>query len=319
MSAPLTPDEHWDLWRRDPRATPFQSPAWQDAWWAELGGGERVDLIARNAAGRAIAALPAFIWVDEGIRKLVPVGAGHSDYLDALVDPDAGEGAIAALWAAAAAVAERSDVMLLRDLRPDSPLLGALPAGWTAEDGPADVCPVLDLPAGTPLDRIISKSHRRKVGHDRLRAEKAGPVDVRLAGPTEIPQALDALFTVHGARWAAEGQAGVLADPRVQAFHRRAAPALHAAGLLRLAVVRHVGEIVAVLLGLADARRRYSYINGVAFTPGQSYGTLAFEQLIAAAVEEAAEAFHFLRGEEPYKYRWGARPVATVTRVVRRS
>lgn len=314
----MIPDERWNLWRRDPRATPFQSPAWIDAWWAELGGGERVDLEARDGTGRLVAAMPAFVWVDEGTRKLVPVGAGHSDYLDALVDPEAGAETVDALWAAAAGAADRWDEMLLRDLRPDSPLLGAVPKGWSVEDGPADVCPVLDLPASVPLERIVSKSHRRKVQHDRLRAERVGPVDVRLAEAEEIAEALDALFALHAARWAAEGQAGVLADPRVQAFYRRAAPALHAAGLLRLAVVRHGGEIVAVLLGLADARRRYSYINGVAFAPGQSYGTLAFERLIAAAVAEGAEAFHFLRGEEPYKYRWGAQATTTVTRIVRR-
>lgn len=319
----MTPEEHWDLWRRDPRATPFQSPAWLDAWWAELGGGERVDLEARDGAGRLIAAMPAFVWHDGGSRKLVPVGAGHSDYLDALVDPAQAEAGVAGLWAAAADAADRWDEMLLRDLRPDSPLLGALPDGWVAEDAACEICPTLALPTGVPLDRIISKSHRRKVQHDRLRAERYGGVTVSMVTRDELAQALDALFALHGERWAAEGEAGVLADPRVQAFHRRAAPALHDAGLLRMALVRHADDsgarIVTVLLGLADRHRRYSYINGVAFTPGQSFGTLAFAYLIEAAVAEGAEAFHFLRGEEEYKYRWGAAAVATVTRLVRKA
>ena len=47
----MTEDEHWALWRRDSRATPFQSPAWLDAWWATLGGGERFTAEARDAAG----------------------------------------------------------------------------------------------------------------------------------------------------------------------------------------------------------------------------------------------------------------------------
>jgi len=314
----VTPEEHWDLWRRDPRATPFQSPAWQEAWWAQLGGGERIDLEARGRNGRLIGAMPAFVWHDEGTRKLVPVGAGHSDYLDALIDPEHAETAIAGFWTAAAEGAGRWDEMLLRDLRPDSPLLGPVPCGWAVEDAPCEACPVLDLPAGVPLERIISKSHRRKVQHDRLRAERFGRVGTSLATREELPEALDALFALHGERWAAQGQVGVLADPRVQAFHAQAAPALFDAGLLRVALVRHEGRMVAVLLGLADARRRYSYINGVAFTPGQSFGTLAFAALIEAAVAEGAEAFHFLRGEEEYKYRWGAKPMGTVTRVVRR-
>lgn len=75
----MTEAEWWDLHRRDPRATPFQSPAWIEAWWTHLGGGERIDAEVRDAAGRVVAALPLFVWNDGGVRRLVPVGAGHSD------------------------------------------------------------------------------------------------------------------------------------------------------------------------------------------------------------------------------------------------
>jgi hypothetical protein len=68
----MTPGEHADLWARDPRATAFQHPAWLDAWWTHLGGGERIDLEARDDAGRLIGALPAFIWVDEGPAQARP-------------------------------------------------------------------------------------------------------------------------------------------------------------------------------------------------------------------------------------------------------
>ena len=316
----MTVEEHWALWRADPRATPFQSPAWLEAWWAHLGSGERVDVEVRSdtdgtGGGALIAALPCFVWVDGPVRRLVPAGAGISDYADALlVDPRA----VGALWEAMAR--EEWDEVLLPDLRPESPLLGDVPSGLAAEDTPHEVCPVLILPADGQVLASLSKSRRRKIVHDRNRADALGGVTTEFATGDAVPDALDALFALHAARWRADGQEGVLADPAVQAFHRAAAAGLDAAGLLRLAVVRHEGRIVAVLHGFADGARGYSYINGVdQTTPGQSFGTLAFAAAIERAAAEGAGAFHFLRGEEPYKYAWGAESVSTTRRVVRRT
>lgn len=314
----MTPDEHWTLFRADPRATPFQSPAWIDAWWAHLGGGERVDVQARDDTGKLIAALPMFVWNDAGVRRLVPVGATQSDYLDALVDP-AAPGARDALWRALLATADCWDALVLHDVRDGSSLLTELPPGWRVVDEPCETCPVLALPPAPPLLPQLGKAQRRKVVHDRHRAEALGGVTVAFARPHEVDGALTALFELHEARWRLEGQEGMLASPEVQAFHRAAAPALAATGLLRMPVVRHDGRIVSVLLGLGDARRGYSYVIGSDFAvPKQSFGTLAFAHLIEACLDEGAREFHFLRGEEAYKYQWGAQPTRTMRRVVTR-
>lgn len=315
----MTADEHWALWRADPRATPFQSPAWLEAWWEHLGGaGERRDVVARDGSGRPIAALPAWVWRDGDVRRLTPVGAGISDYCDALVDP-AAPGAVEALWAEVGC-SDEWDEVLLPDLRPDSPLLGRLPAGLAAEDSPMETCPVLAIPEHGDVLRALTKSQRRKIVHDHHRAERLGGVEAGFATGGAVPEAMDALYALHAARWAIAGEPGVLADPRVQAFHRAVARALDAAGLLRLAVVRHEGRIVAVLHGFCDRARGYSYINGVDLAvPGQSFGTLAFRAAIERAAAEGAREFHFLRGEEPYKYAWGAEPRRTMRRVMRRA
>ena len=256
-----------------------------------------------------------FVWWHDGKRRLAPVGAGQADYSDALIDPEIPE-ALPALWRAFAVI--EWDELWLPDLRGDSPLLGPLPPGWSADDEPTETCPMLTLPAGDLLAGL-SKTQRRKVVHDRHRADRLGGVSVTFAtAPDEIAEALDALFALHAARWAAEGEAGMLAEPKVQAFHRAAAPALTAAGLLRMPVVRHDGRIVSVLLALGDGRRGMSYVIGSEFAPGQSFGTLAFAAAIERAHAEGASEYHFLRGEEPYKYQWGAVPTRTVRRLVRR-
>jgi CelD/BcsL family acetyltransferase involved in cellulose biosynthesis len=303
-------DDAWALWRSDPRATPFQSPAWLNAWATHLGG-QQVHVI--EVPGRAL--LPLFLWDDRGTRKLVPAGAGHSDYCDMIGDPDA----VPALLDAAADAPIAWDELVLPDLRPDSPLLRPPPPGWIATDEPHEICPVLALPMGKSLRELLSKTQRRKLAHDRHRADDLSDLSVSLATAAEVPDAVEAMIALHTAQWNAAGERGMLADSRVRAFHHAAAPALAEAGLLRMAVIRHAGRIVAALLGFRDAERFHSYIGGVDLSvPRQSFGTLAFACLIEAAIAESAREFHFLRGEEPYKYNWGAVPVRTMRRTLRR-
>jgi CelD/BcsL family acetyltransferase involved in cellulose biosynthesis len=118
---------------------------------------------------------------------------------------------------------------------------------------------------------------------------------------------LEALFTLHAARWSERAQPGVLADAAVVAWHREAAPLLLAAGVLRLHGLRLDGEWIALAYVLAHGDRSRYYIGG--FDPRHaalSPGALLIEHAIACAHAEGARAFDFLRGAEPYKYRWGA-------------
>lgn len=312
----MTPAEHWALWEADPRATPFQSPAWIDAWWQVFGGTRRLDIAVRDG-DRLIAALPAHVWQDGDTRRLIPVAAGQSDYSDALIDPAVPD-ATARLWEAMAATAHAWDEVLLPDLRSDSPLLSDPPPGWTVADAPGEVCPVLTLAAG-PFLPSLSKSRRRKIVHDRTRAAAAGPIREAIATLDEIPALLDDLFALHGARWSALGEPGVLSDPATRRFLRIAASNLNDAGLLRITFTNFGGRNVAVLYSLADRSRTHSYAIGTAAdVPGQSFGSMAFATAIEAAVDGGQREFHFLRGEEPYKYQWGATTTSTVRRTARR-
>ena len=71
---------------RAPGATPFQSPAWLMAWWKHFGTGAPRVLTARAGEG-LVGVLPLYELREPGIRKLLPIGIGLSDYIDALVDP----------------------------------------------------------------------------------------------------------------------------------------------------------------------------------------------------------------------------------------
>jgi len=100
----------------------------------------------------------------------------------------------------------------------------------------------------------------------------------------------------------------VLADPRVRRFHGDAILGLLQAGLARLYALEIGGSTAGVYYGFVHAGRAFAYLHG--FDPTYEYespGTILVGHAIEEAVREGAREFHFLRGRESYKYRWGAR------------
>jgi CelD/BcsL family acetyltransferase involved in cellulose biosynthesis len=286
-----------ELWERDAGATPFQSPAWLVPWLRCFAGHEWL-VAAMRRAGRLIGILPLFLVDDAHGRRLLPMGAGISDYLDGVFDPGVGSAEAAFLIAAL----EEWRALDLPQLPPASPLLHApAPDAWSDDRRPAEPCPVIPLPV------VLSRRMRQNLRYYRRRIERGGIVHAIATGRDEALALLECLFTLHGARWRSRGSPGVLADETVRQFHRRAVSALADLGLLRMHVLRRDGTPVAVGYMLAAKGRAYDYITG--FDPevaALGAGTVLVGCAIEAAVAEGAREFDFLRGREAYKYRWGA-------------
>jgi CelD/BcsL family acetyltransferase involved in cellulose biosynthesis len=103
----------------------------------------------------------------------------------------------------------------------------------------------------------------------------------------------------------------------MRAWLEEAACLLEAAGLLRLYALRRHGEILAGILVLAAKGQMHFYIGG--FDPDHarlSPGTILVGHAIAEAERAGMKGFGFLRGQEPYKYRWGAQDEQTYSRLL---
>lgn len=289
------------LWRRG-RASPFQHPAWLLPWWAQFGtGSPRVGTL-RAADGTLVGLLPLYELPEE--RKSLPMGAGLSDYQDALLDPEAPPGAAEALLAA---TLDCDLPCHLPDLPPDAVLREvATPSGWSDILQLADPCPVL-LPDAVPA------TQRRKLRMARHRADRIGGYSVIVDDPGLFAD----LVRLHGQHWRGRGEAGVLADPRVQAFHAAALPKLADAGLLRLRGLRFGETVTAVIYALQSFGRLLFYVSGFdAAHRFESPGTILLGALIDDAAARGVRELHFLRGAEPYKYAWGAIDRHNATRIL---
>lgn len=292
----------WDaLWRRVPGASPFGHPGWLLPWWRQFGTGQpRVACI--HQGGRLAGILPLYV-LDEGTPRLLPIGAGTSDHLDALLEPGV---LVNALLHPLLAEGHPCDLI---EMPPGAALLGlSAPSDWRAtwrEDSP---CPVLALPGtAEALSEAVPARTLRKLRMNRNRAERAGGALIETATADTLAPLIAELTRLHQARWTDAGEAGAFADPRVAGHLAEAAPALLAAGLLRLQAVRLDGEVAAAALALLAPGRILFYLSGYdAARAFESPGTLLLGAMLEEAVREGRREADFLRGGETYKYAWGA-------------
>jgi CelD/BcsL family acetyltransferase involved in cellulose biosynthesis len=308
-------EDWWMLWRRA-AATPFISPAWLLPWWRAFRPGSLLSVALRDDDARLVALAPFYVEDGAHGRRLLPVGIALSDYLDVLIDP-AYTGGRAAL--ARAFDAEPGwDSWSLEELPPGAAALAIHgSAHWRESLERQSACPVLHLPPSRErLSESVPAVRLRKLRTARNRAKRRGGYVIERIGETDAPRFLQALYRLHGARWASQGEPGVLQDERLHRFHSQAAAALLAAGLARLFLISLDGRAVGAYYGLCDGRRAFGYLTG--FDPAYAFespGAVIVGHAIESAVAEGCETFHFLRGRESYKYGWGAADAWSVRRV----
>lgn len=301
--AALEPD-WWDLWLRCPAATPFQSPAWLLPWWRSFAPG-RLRTIAVRQDGQLVGLAPFYLEDGALGRRLLLLGLGTTDYLDVLLDPDRAGPAAAVIEHAALDLDWNS--WELEELASGAAALRLrCPAACAETAAGHSACPTLDLAGPDDLSGCVPTRRRKQLRRALTLAQKRGATEIE---PVEdaADDFLDDLQRLHGARWADQGQSGLLQDDAVRRFHRAALPGLLRSGLARLYRLRIAGQVAGAFHGLSVRGRTYAYLGG--FDPDyahESPGAILIGHAITAALRDGGREFHFLRGQEPYKYAWGA-------------
>lgn len=309
----------WELWRRAPSATPFQCPAWLVPWWHAFSPGT-LFTIACEVSGRLVGLAPLYLEDGHLGRRLLPVGISISDYEDVLVDPAFGR-EVGECIARALEASQSWDAVEWGELSPEAAALSLpIPDGCEDVQSPSSPSPVLPLPATfAALLESCSARHRRKLRLAQNRADRGGGATLVRAGADRWREILALLFRLHGARWRERNEPGVLADPRLSEFHSRSAGWMAEAGLARFYALQIGGELAAAYYGFQHRGRALGYLVG--FDPTHSYvspGAILLSRAIEQAIEDGTEEFHFLRGNEPYKYAWGATEKFNSRRIFRR-
>ena len=331
---------------RTPWATPFSRHCVQRAWWDAYGATahDQTLVVAEESTPWEIVAIaplmhrhelePGDLAAKTTIRHtagaaLLPVpeaatavffGASyHADYATILAAPEDLAAACEAIAATLAAEApSRWDVVDLRRMRGGDPAVEALAAAfenqatdscWLVTREPEDVCPVLTLPAGLDFEGFLGtleKKERHEIRRKIRRAEAAGQVALE---PSADPLAdLDAFVELHQKRWGAEGlfpptEGGAASRRFFAGLFESCAPT----GILDLCFLTVGGRRISAGVTFDDGKSTYYYNAGVDPDARElSPGVVMVAYYIQRAMELGRTRLDFLRGNEPYKYEWGA-------------
>lgn len=297
-------DEWRLLWNRSPSATPFQSPDWLIPWWDIFAPGElRVVTVHQNEELVGLAPM----YHEAATARLLPIGLSLSDYQDILIDPAHTDVAVEAI---ASAIGSMPDVERCEfdELPAGGLALRLAPRGWSERLATGTACPIVHLPDSVrKLADCISPSRLRHLRTARRRVARLGDSAIIVGDKDNAVALLGELARLHGLRWQSEGQSGVFADPRVEAFHAAALPGLVEQGIARLYALTIGQSVAGVYYGLHHRDRAYAYIGG--YDPDfafESPGSVLLGHAIEEAIREGASVLDFLRGSEDYKYEWGA-------------
>ena len=339
------PRETWDeLAARNPWSTPFSAWAFHRAWWDAYGdnahdetlvvcpdgadGDEPVAIVPlmhrhevepsdaatrttmRHTDGTTLTSVP-------GSAKAILFGASyHSDYATVLADP-ATLPAVARAVAdyVAAPIGDAWDVVDLRRLRCGDPTGPHL--AWALRERDLgelvvereDVCPVVTLPDGIDMEGYLAtlgKKVRHEIRRKVRRAEAVG--EVRLADSTDLDADLELFIELHQKRW---GDKGLFPRTRggqqSRVLIRRLLELFGPDGTFRLTVLTVAGRPIAAGLHFETDTDLYYYNAGIDPDARElSPGVLMIYAYARRAIERGIRRMDLLRGNEPYKYEWGA-------------
>lgn len=312
-------------------ANVYLTPEWLATYWTHFGNGSELWLIVvRDAAGVLVGIAPLqLVWhspLPFGPLRMIRwrqiqfvggiVNADHLDFIAAPGQEAAVTGAMLDhLWANR----YRWDVLSFGWFPANSPTFAVLHARGVPWDLTGQmICPQIDLPSDWETF-FMSLSRRKRKEQRRFgrQLDEAFGDDwcwEEVTEPGAVRHTLDALIAFHQAKWESLEQAGGFHDPVVVAFHHAVARQFLELGRLRLLRLDIGGELVAALYTLRYGDCVYDFASGFDFEYADySPGQVLTEQSLRACVESNVAVYDFLRGDEQYKFRWGASETVDVT------
>ncbi len=309
--------QEWDgLLERSVNPPFFMRYSYQRTWWQYLGNDDLVLIAVRNEAGQLVGLAPLYGSINAaGQRELSFVGCVDiSDYLDLLVDRDYVEPVHQALLdCLASADGPVWDKLYLcslsqQSITPTRLAEAARARGWQATVTQQEVCPVITLPESwddylAGLDKKQRHEIRRKIRKIEREAQTRWYVIDSEVGLTE---AMDEFIDLH--QKSTQDKEDFWSDNLIQ-FFKAVAIELAKAGWLKLYFIEVDGVKAAAMLCFDYNDEFLLYNSG--YDPNLfahlSPGNVLTAYTIEDAIRLGRRRYDFLRGDEVYKFRFGAK------------
>lgn len=307
--------QEWDdLLVRSVNAPFFMRYIYQRTWWQYLGNDDLVLIAIRTHEGRLMGLAPLYGGTNQtGQRELSFVGCVDvSDYLDLLVDRDCVEPVYEALLDCLGDSQVAWDKLYLCSLPHHSITHTRLAEtararGWQAKVRQQDVCPVITLPGDwesylAGIDKKQRHEIRRKMRKIETEAQTRWYAIDSIEG---LDEAMTAFIELH--QKSTRDKEDFWNDALIS-FFKALAVELAKMGWLKLYFIEVNGSRAASMLCFDYNNEFLLYNSG--FDPEQfanlSPGNVLTAYTIQDAIRLGRSRYDFLRGDEVYKFRFGA-------------
>lgn len=298
---------------------PFLRHEYITAWWQGLGGGEWEHgelntVIARSEAGELIGIAPLFLTNNlDGEPALMLLGSIEiSDYLDVIARP----GDLPAFLEALLVYLSKenpgkSPILDWYNLLESSPTIAATQAatanlGLSFTQEQLQHCPFIRLPGDwEQYISSIDKKQRHEIRRKMRRAEEYElPVRWYFAeGGDRLREEVESFLGL----MACDPEKARFLTPAMRTQVHSIAQAAHKGRWLQLAFIEVNGEKAAAYLNFDYQNHIWVYNSGLDFRfSALSLGWVLLGHLLKWANDQKRESFDFMRGDEQYKYRFGA-------------
>ncbi|MBN2501317.1 MAG: GNAT family N-acetyltransferase [Anaerolineales bacterium] len=298
---------------------PFLRQEYALTWWAQKGGGEwdageLYVVVARDDEGKLVGIAPLFFIENlDGVPALMLIGSIEiSDFLDVIVKPEDQEaflGALAAHLSSAAAPAWKAlDFYNVLKTSETLPILEKLAGehGWAYQQEVYKPAPYIALPADwDSYLAMLDKRDRKKLSRViRMADHYHIPVSMYTV---EDPNILDAELDDFFALMTQDAEKNAFLTDPMQAQMRAIAHTALEHGWLHLVFVQAGNKKVAAQYDFDYDNRIWAYNSGFSLEDmNLSPGLVLSGKIIQWCIENGRSAFDFMRGDEEYKYSFGA-------------
>ena len=269
-------------------------------WWEHFGSGRRLlSAECRDPDGELFAILPLYQWQRRPLRVIRFLGHGAGDVLGPVCAPARYEDAARALQGLLETAPWGWDVFVGENLPGDQRWPDRLGGKLIRREGN----PVL-REAGSFEQFLAGRTpnFRRQVRRRERQLARSYQVRYRLSDRTTLDADLDHLFRLHAARF---GSRSVFARGRRAAFHRAFAHRALERGWLRLWLLELDDRPSAALYGFRFGGVESFYQSGRdPDLEHESLGMSLLTHAVRSAIDDEIREYSFLRGHEPYKYRF---------------
>lgn len=294
----------------------FLTWEWLYTWWKHLAGDRQLSIRAVRCEGELVALAPCALrpglsrWRPCRVLEFLGSGSVGSDYLDIVVRTGRESEARRALASDLARERLMVDWTQLKqgDCRAAEVASTLAESGWTIAATQTNTCPFIPL-AGRSWESYLATlgaqhryNFRRKL--KRLNRDYAVQFE-QVRTQKQCRESIDLVIALHNLRWRDRGGSDAFDTSGLVGFHQEFSQVALNRGWLRLYVLRLDGEPAACLYGFLYRRIFYFYQSGFdAKYDKYSVGLVTMGLAIQCAIEEGADEYDLLHGNEAYKSHW---------------